>query len=129
MSSVQHHLEDKTVAQLAHEKREDEGKGYRKEGRFTFYTIENRMQEIVDRTEGAIRLGPGSLYWTLNRLQEAGLIEEIDRRSDPDQGDERRRYFRLTGVGREVLSREAAGWAKIVELAIEKEVIRSPRPA
>lgn len=87
------------------------------------------MQEIAERTEGGIRLGPGSLYWSLNRLQEEGLIEETEARPDPDHGDERRRYYRLTEAGEELLAREAESWAKVVALAISKGVIRAPEPA
>ncbi|MFC1628503.1 PadR family transcriptional regulator [Gemmatimonadota bacterium] len=84
------------------------------------------MQEIADRTDGAIRLGPGSLYWSLNRLQETGLIEETATHPDPDNCDERRRYYRLTGSGSKLLTQEAEALAKIVYLAIAKKVIRSP---
>lgn len=82
------------------------------------------MQEIEHRTDGGIRLGPGSLYWSLNRLLEAGLIQEVDGPGDKEKDDERRRYYRLTEEGFEVLAREAEVWAKITRLAVEKKVIR-----
>lgn len=84
------------------------------------------MQEIAERTDGSIRLGPGSLYWSLSRLQESGLIEETETRSDPKHGDERRRYYRLTAEGMELLTREAKSWAKIIDLAIAKDLISRP---
>ena len=84
------------------------------------------MQEIAERTDGTIRLGPGSLYWSLSRLQESGLIEETETRSDPEHGDERRRYYRLTAEGLEVLTREAESWAKIIDLAIAKDLMSGP---
>ena len=84
------------------------------------------MQEIDQRTDGAIRLGPGSLYWSLNRLAQAGLIQETGSRADSQGDDERRRYYQLTRAGSRVLAREAEAWAKIVDLAVAKKVIRDP---
>ncbi|MGD2123875.1 MAG: helix-turn-helix transcriptional regulator [Gemmatimonadota bacterium] len=84
------------------------------------------MQEIDQRTNGSLRLRPGSLYWSLNRLLEAGLIEEVDSPGNPDQTDERRRYYRLTEAGVDLLTREAEVWAEITQLAVEKKVIRNP---
>lgn len=85
------------------------------------------MREVSERTSGTIRLGPGSLYWSINRLQEAGLIEEADERPDPDNDDERRRYYRLSGLGRDVLTSEAETLAEIVAYARAKKVIGKPR--
>ena len=75
------------------------------------------MQEIEERTAGRIRLGPSSLYYSLSRLQDAGLIEEVDApvadiRSEPH--GERRRYYRLTKHGRKRLAEETAVLADIV---------------
>ncbi len=77
------------------------------------------MREVEARTEGRIRLGPGSLYWAIHRLQESGLIEEQGEQA----GDERRRYYRLTDVGRRFLAREAEALAEIVAYARAKKVI------
>ncbi len=79
------------------------------------------MREIARMTEGATRLGPGGVYTTIKRLLDDGLIEECDERPDPELDDQRRRYYRLTGMGRavagaevrrlEVLVRAARPWA------------------
>jgi hypothetical protein len=69
-------LEDKTVAQLAHEKREDEGKGYRKEGRFTFYTIENRMQREKIREQPNVQEGIHKFWITFQSVQNGGEISK-----------------------------------------------------
>ena len=79
------------------------------------------MHEIERMTEGATRLGPGGIYTTIRRLLDDGLIEESDERPDPELDDQRRRYYRLTAVGRavataevrrlETLVRAAAPWA------------------
>jgi DNA-binding PadR family transcriptional regulator len=67
------------------------------------------MQEIEDRTEGGLRLGPSSLYYALARLEEAGLIEERAGTSAEDAvHGERRRYYVLTRVGRRRLKEELA---------------------
>src|SRR5436305_11916020 len=57
------------------------------------------MQEVSARTNGNVVLGPGTLYGTINRMLEAGLIEEAGERSDPALNDERRRYYRITRKG------------------------------
>src|SRR5438045_9760854 len=53
------------------------------------------MKEVTARTDGAVRMGPGTLYGALKRLLEGGLVEESEQRSDAELGDERRRYYRL----------------------------------
>ena len=65
------------------------------------------MQEVAALTDGALRLGPGTLYGTLKRLLIAGLVEEAEERTDQAQGDERRRYYRLTELGDKVIRAEA----------------------
>jgi DNA-binding PadR family transcriptional regulator len=73
------------------------------------------MLDIERRTNGGISLHAGSLYRALNRLLEAGLIEELDERPEPDDDDERRRYYRLTAKGLAV----ARGEARRLELQVE----------
>jgi DNA-binding PadR family transcriptional regulator len=73
------------------------------------------MLDVERRTSGAISLHAGSLYRAINRLLEAGLIEELDERPDPAHDDERRRYYRLTPKGREI----ARGEARRLELQVE----------
>ncbi len=58
------------------------------------------MTEITRMTEGAVQLGPGGIYTTIKRLLDDGLIEECDERPDPELDDARRRYYRLTALGR-----------------------------
>jgi DNA-binding PadR family transcriptional regulator len=65
------------------------------------------MQDVLGRTDGALRLSPSSLYASIRRLLEQGLIEELAERPDPDHDDERRRYYRLTQLGRGVAVAEA----------------------
>lgn len=81
------------------------------------------MQEVEARTEGRVHLAPGTLYGAIKRLLEKGLIEETDEREDPDLGDERRRYYRLTNFGQRVLSAEAARLASLVRQAQGKKLL------
>ena len=64
------------------------------------------MQQVLERTDHKVRLWPATLYGTLKRLIEAGLIEESDERPAPELDDARRRYYRLTPFGRRVLNAE-----------------------
>jgi DNA-binding PadR family transcriptional regulator len=80
-------------------------------------------QEVRERSEGGIKLGPGSLYWSLGRLAEVGLIEEVPGGSTLAPGEERRRYYQLTEPGRAVLKREAETLSKVVKFARAKRVV------
>jgi DNA-binding PadR family transcriptional regulator len=65
------------------------------------------MQDVAERTDGTLRLSPSSLYAAIKRLLSQGLIEELQERPDPAHDDERRRYYRLTKMGRKVAVAEA----------------------
>jgi DNA-binding PadR family transcriptional regulator len=80
------------------------------------------MQEIERMTDGAVRMGPGTLYGTIKRMMAAGLIEETDDRPHPGANDERRRYYRATALGRRVLEEETARMAGLVAAARAKRV-------
>jgi DNA-binding PadR family transcriptional regulator len=64
------------------------------------------MHEVRRITDGAVKLGPGAIYTTIKRLLADGLIEESDERPDPELDDQRRRYYRLTALGRAVAATE-----------------------
>jgi len=65
------------------------------------------LQEIAERTSGEVRLSPSTLYSSIKRLLEEGLIEELEERPDPQHDDERRRYYRLTRAGKRAAIEEA----------------------
>lgn len=75
------------------------------------------MQEVARITNGATRLGPGGVYTTIRRLLDDGLIEESDERPDASLDDQRRRYYRLTGLGRAVVSAEVSRLESLVDAA------------
>ena len=81
------------------------------------------IRDIEDRTAGAMRLRSGTLYTALQRLDTVGLIEEGERRPAPDQDDQRRRYYEITKLGRQVARLEAARLAAMVSTAREKALI------
>jgi len=81
------------------------------------------MQEVAQDTAGAISLGPGTLYYSLQKMLERGLIEEADERPDPESGGERRRYYRITPFGRDVAQAEALRLERAVELARSREFL------
>ncbi len=75
------------------------------------------MREVADRTDGAVRLGPGTLYGSIRRMLHDGLIEELDERPDPAEDDVRRRYYRITARGRRVAAEEIGRLATLVRHA------------
>jgi DNA-binding PadR family transcriptional regulator len=85
------------------------------------------MKEVAERTDGGVRLGPGTLYGTLKRLLEVGLVEEVGERADADSGDERRRYYRITKHGLTVARAEARRLDLLVRAARQKKLIGPAR--
>jgi len=75
------------------------------------------LRAVREQTAGRVRLGPGTLYRSIQRMLEDGLIEELDDRPDPEQDDERRRYYRITRLGRSAARAEAKRLADLVDLA------------
>jgi len=72
------------------------------------------MQDVLNRTTGKVRLWPATLYGSIKRLIEAELIEESDERPAPELDDARRRYYRLTALGRWVLDAECERLQELV---------------
>jgi len=72
------------------------------------------MQEVLQRTTGKVRLWPATLYGSIKRMIEAELIEESDERPAPEVDDARRRYYRLTALGRRVLDAECERLQELV---------------
>jgi DNA-binding PadR family transcriptional regulator len=82
------------------------------------------MRQVADQTEGRMRLGPGTLYSSIQTLLEERLIEEIDQREDTKLGHERRRYYRLTPTGRRLARSEAERLADLLRVARAKKILR-----
>ncbi len=74
-------------------------------------------REILHRTGGALNLGSGALYGSINKMLEQELIEESEERPDSHLDDERRRYYRITSLGMRVAQAEAARLRQLIRLA------------
>ena len=81
------------------------------------------MRTVERETQGQMQIRTGSLYGSIRRMIEAGLIEETDERPDPGLDDERRRYYGLTDFGRRVLTAEAARIAQAVTVVQMKHIL------
>ena len=82
------------------------------------------MREVADDTGNKVRLGPGTLYGSIQTLLDAGYVEEIGERAEATAGDERRRYYRLSGAGRAAMKAEAERLADLLRLAKSKKVLK-----
>jgi DNA-binding PadR family transcriptional regulator len=82
------------------------------------------MRQVVEDTDGKVRLGPGTLYGSIQTLLDAGYIEETGERADPSAGDERRRYYRLSSPGRAALKAETERIAGLLRLAKSKKIVK-----
>ncbi|MGD8328996.1 MAG: PadR family transcriptional regulator [Acidobacteriota bacterium] len=74
-------------------------------------------QQIEELTDGVLRMGPGTLYETIHRLEKKGLIEDSPHRPDPAEDHSQRRYYRLTDIGRRVLSAEVERLGNVIDYA------------
>ncbi|MGH9735940.1 MAG: PadR family transcriptional regulator [Candidatus Acidiferrales bacterium] len=87
------------------------------------------LKEVARRTGGKMHLSAGTLYGNLARLESSGMIRESDRRPDSGLDDERRRYYLLTELGRDVAIAEARRMQEAVDQAHSKKLFRKPRLA
>jgi DNA-binding PadR family transcriptional regulator len=86
------------------------------------------MQEVAILSDGRMSIGPGTLYGSIKKMAAAGLIEESARRPDPSLDDERRRYYRITELGRRVVMAEAERLSGLVREARARRVLGAPAP-
>jgi DNA-binding PadR family transcriptional regulator len=81
------------------------------------------IQGTLERSEGGVRLDPGTLYRAITRLADSGLLEEAERQPAADLADRRRRYYAITELGREVARAEAERMAGLVDDARASRLI------
>ena len=79
------------------------------------------MKEVEADSQGKVKMGPGTLYGSLGRMIEAGLIRESDKKVDPEMDDERRVYYRITGIGQKTLAAELERYREVVAVAKRKQ--------
>lgn len=75
------------------------------------------MKQVEADSQGKVKMGPGTLYGSVGRMMEAGLISESHKRVDPDMDDARRIYYKITGAGREALGAELKRYRSVVAVA------------
>ncbi len=82
------------------------------------------LKEVSRRTEGRVKLSASTLYGIVKRMLNDGWVIELDERPDPSLDDERRRYYRLTKLGREVAIAEAERMDELVQMAASRDLKR-----
>lgn len=75
------------------------------------------MKQVEADSHGKVTMGPGTLYGSVKRMMEAGLLRESDKRVDPAMDDERRIYYEITGAGQEALAAELQRYRGVVAVA------------
>jgi DNA-binding PadR family transcriptional regulator len=83
------------------------------------------MKQVERESHGKVKMGPGTLYGSIDRMMGAGLIRESDKRPDPALDDERRIYYAITGAGRKALEAELDRYREVVAVATEKRLTRN----
>lgn len=82
------------------------------------------MRQVEEQTGGRLRLGPGTLYSSIQALLEGKLIEEVGRPEDTEHPQERRRFYRLTTAGRKLARSEAEKLADVLRVARARKILR-----
>ena len=82
------------------------------------------MKQVERESQGKVKMGPGTLYGSIGRMMEAGLIRESDSKVDPRLDDQRRIYYTLTGLGQKALEAELDRYRDVVAVASEKKLTR-----
>lgn len=82
------------------------------------------MRHVAEQTDGRMRLGPGTLYSSIQTLLQEKFIEEVGLREDVKLGQERRRYYRLTSAGRKLARSEADRLAGFLRVARARKILR-----
>lgn len=75
------------------------------------------MKQVELDSQGKVKMGPGTLYGSLGRMIEAGLIHESNKKVDPEMNDERRVYYKITGLGQKSLAAELERYRDVVAIA------------
>jgi DNA-binding PadR family transcriptional regulator len=79
-------------------------------------------KQVDADSQGKVTMGPGTLYGSLKRMLDAGLVRESDKRVDPEMDDERRIYYQITGAGAEALAGELERYKRIISLTQERNL-------
>ena len=80
------------------------------------------MKQVEVDSQGKVNMGPGTLYGSLSRMNEARLIRASDKKIDPEMDDERRVYYKITGLGQKALAAELERYCEVVAVAKQKRL-------
>src|SRR5215216_6459492 len=80
------------------------------------------MKQVEADSQGKVKMGPGTLYGSMGRMMEAGLIRESDKKVDPKMDDERRIYYAITGLGQVTLAAELERYREVLAVATRKQL-------
>jgi DNA-binding PadR family transcriptional regulator len=80
------------------------------------------MKQVEFDSQGKVNMGPGTLYGSLGRMLDAGLIRETGKKVDPKMDDERRIYYKITGLGQKALAAELQRYREVVAVARQKRL-------
>lgn len=80
------------------------------------------MKQVESDSKGKVSMGPGTLYGSIRRMIDAGLIRESNKKIDPELDDERRVYYRITGLGQRALAAELQRYREVVAVAKRKQL-------
>ena len=80
------------------------------------------MKQVEADSQGKVSMGPSTLYGSLKRMLDAGLVRESDKRVDPEMNDERRIYYQITGAGSEAIASELERYQRIVMIAQQRKL-------
>jgi DNA-binding PadR family transcriptional regulator len=83
------------------------------------------MKQVRLDSHGMVKMGPGTLYGSLRRMMDGGLIRESDRKVDPRLDDERRVYYRITALGNKILAAELERYREVVAVAKKRQFARN----
>jgi len=86
------------------------------------------MKQVKADADDKVSLGPGTLYGSLRRMIQAGLIRESEKRTDHEIDDERRIYYEITGLGQQALAAELQRYRQIIAVAERKRISRKKLP-
>jgi DNA-binding PadR family transcriptional regulator len=81
------------------------------------------MKQVKSDSQGKVKMGPGTLYGSLGRMIDAGLIRESNKKVDPSMDDERRVYYKITGLGKKALAAELERYREVVTVARQKRLL------
>jgi DNA-binding PadR family transcriptional regulator len=85
------------------------------------------MKQVDSDSSGKVKMGPGTLYGSIGRMIQAGLIRESDQKVDSSMGDERRIYYAITDLGRTALGAELERYREVVAVARSRRLAQGPR--